>query len=633
MKYIFHCVFIFVGLMSCQKESSTINNVDQKNESLNAQLLDDSTLLCHLKNSIFNEKFIVEDPILSLNHQYDVLATETAVREALESVPQVVLDQWSKIGGKINVSDRFYERCPFSIFACLESGQQGSVHVVVPYLKKNQLEFTPLFQRGILNVIATLHVERLEDFEEGTDENIEEENKYVFGPYLSDVILFLAEISSEIFHKEVIVESGFDIYPLVFTEYFCSKKSRDLLNKDLPEIGLFFSESFQDSLNQLSLNRVSLNSSPRSRSSSGSSDSSISRDSIDRKVELEIGPGSLRSDIQKKHENIDHLNDQIFSTKDAESRRKAILEEISAREGLDASVEILKSYEDLYSQNNQKDNNNDILYVVAEVGLKKSLKIGGFPVFHYTKTKGLENYTGAGRMIYSSSSNVLESAGRLGQKKPITIIVHGTGYGGGNVATDVYQNALSGDHIKSSRGWANPDSSIAKNLKKHYGGDVVSFQWSGNFSDKYRRESGTKLSKEIVSLREKGFEVNLVAHSHGANIVIDALNKTKELSGQENFSTKGEFVSLGRPIRDDYKLSDVKLLSYYVNAFGSRDFVQAIGGELPKRFGKKIDELAQTQIDFGGSVFVHNKLMNAMNNILTHSANDRKEFASEIYSY
>ena len=136
---------------------------------------------------------------------------------------------------------------------------------------------------------------------------------------------------------------------------------------------------------------------------------------------------------------------------------------------------------------------------------------------------------------------------------------------------------------------------MADSLRSHYGGDVLTMQWSGKNSLEDRTKAAAALTQQIKDLRLQGFEVNLVSHSHGGSVAIEALNKLPA-----EVQTNGEFVALARPVRDDYSLNKAKV-SYYTTATGEKDFIQIAGGfdnrgsKLAKRYDESADLMTTIQ--------------------------------------
>jgi hypothetical protein len=145
---------------------------------------------------------------------------------------------------------------------------------------------------------------------------------------------------------------------------------------------------------------------------------------------------------------------------------------------------------------------------------------------------------------------------RLKQKKPINILIHGS---------------TSGGEVVQAGKWPNPNGKAADLVAQHFGGSSLSFQWSGKLDNAERSHAADVLRANIMDLIDKGYEVNLITHSHGGNVAIEAIN------GLPNRYSIGEFVSLARPIRSDYYLEPQRV-NYYTTAIGDSDHVVAFGG-------------------------------------------------------
>jgi RHS repeat-associated protein len=101
---------------------------------------------------------------------------------------------------------------------------------------------------------------------------------------------------------------------------------------------------------------------------------------------------------------------------------------------------------------------------------------------------------------------------------------------------------------------------------------VASFSWSGGNSSLDRREAARSLASFIRSYRfAPGEQLNVVAHSHGGNVAIAAINL--------GFGrTVDNLVTLGTPVRPEYRLADSKSVANFVAVSNARDPVQANGG-------------------------------------------------------
>lgn len=81
--------------------------------------------------------------------------------------------------------------------------------------------------------------------------------------------------------------------------------------------------------------------------------------------------------------------------------------------------------------------------------------------------------------------------------------------------------------------------------------DYVEFVWSGNNSEKERREAGTRLLALLRDLDAKGEKYVVVAHSHGGSVIsralVESVAKGKKLHGLQKWITIGTpFVDMKR---------------------------------------------------------------------------------------
>jgi RHS repeat-associated protein len=135
----------------------------------------------------------------------------------------------------------------------------------------------------------------------------------------------------------------------------------------------------------------------------------------------------------------------------------------------------------------------------------------------------------------------------------LTVIVHGTRAQG------------SFDFMPGGRFF----ESVRKTMKDE---EVVSFQWSGLDNHAGRRIGGERLAADIKAHSFKpGEPLNIIAHSHGGNVVIWAMNL-----GLGHPVTN--FVTLGTPYRDGYRVRDLSYVLNWVNLFNIHDKVQINGG-------------------------------------------------------
>jgi RHS repeat-associated protein len=159
----------------------------------------------------------------------------------------------------------------------------------------------------------------------------------------------------------------------------------------------------------------------------------------------------------------------------------------------------------------------------------------------------------ASRYLYASGDpiNALDSSGR------VTIIVHGT--------------LLSGAKAQ----WAKPGSSFSKAVEKTFSETPVDFSWSGGNNPNARTAAANQLAKfinspKIMARLLAGEKLNIVAHSHGGNVV-------KMYTNMVEARFIDTLVNLGTPQRGDYEIDRGKV-GRYVNASSEFDQVQVNGG-------------------------------------------------------
>ncbi|MGJ5082428.1 hypothetical protein [Bradyrhizobium sp. HKCCYLS3013] len=78
-------------------------------------------------------------------------------------------------------------------------------------------------------------------------------------------------------------------------------------------------------------------------------------------------------------------------------------------------------------------------------------------------------------------------------------------------------------------------------------GDKV-LQWSGENSWVARTQAATSLGKYVAKLQKEGWRCHIVAHSHGGNVLIEALPQI--MSGYAAGQERGRLVTLGTPFMD-----------------------------------------------------------------------------------
>ncbi|MGB6128350.1 MAG: hemagglutinin repeat-containing protein [Psychrilyobacter sp.] len=127
--------------------------------------------------------------------------------------------------------------------------------------------------------------------------------------------------------------------------------------------------------------------------------------------------------------------------------------------------------------------------------------------------------------------------------------------------------------IASENEWASSKSAQAKAVEEQYGGKSVAFKWSGKNTADTRKEAGKELAQIIEGYNRKGIKVNIIAHSHGGNVVNEALKLTD--GNVENL------VTLGTPVRNDHKVDSKtieKKTGHFLNVMSNEDKVTKMGG-------------------------------------------------------
>jgi RHS repeat-associated protein len=120
--------------------------------------------------------------------------------------------------------------------------------------------------------------------------------------------------------------------------------------------------------------------------------------------------------------------------------------------------------------------------------------------------------------------------------------------------------------------WNSSDFRIL--VSNTFGEQAIVFKWSGGDNKGARSQAAADLNKFINEYMKDhpGEKINIVAHSHGGNVVFEASR-----TSQHRFDT---VVTLGTPVRDDYKPNH-HMISFHLNVYSEHDRVQVKGGQLP----------------------------------------------------
>lgn len=189
-----------------------------------------------------------------------------------------------------------------------------------------------------------------------------------------------------------------------------------------------------------------------------------------------------------------------------------------------------------------------------------------------------QNYTGA--KYYTGKPRIVRSSSNFNHRKedfgnPVTILVPGT-YAGDSLTRNPGYTA-----------WADLEGEVAQTINDKMSegkGEVVGLQWSGKLDGVERVAAGRELAETIKILRSQGKEVNVIAHSHGANVVTAALRELDLQAGRGEIppgfglEKVNNFVSIGRPVMrsNDYKFTLSQISGRYLFVKGEDDLVPGI---------------------------------------------------------
>src|SRR5262245_40667233 len=138
-----------------------------------------------------------------------------------------------------------------------------------------------------------------------------------------------------------------------------------------------------------------------------------------------------------------------------------------------------------------------------------------------------------------------------GQEKQTVIIVHGTWAAPEPASNRWYQRIDGGD---SAAGFAAKlDTALQKRGSQarcwaHCPAGHLIFQWSGENNWVARTRAASALGDYVAKLRKDGWRCHIVAHSHGGNVVVEALPQIVAASSPNE--TPGTIVTLGSPFID-----------------------------------------------------------------------------------
>ncbi|MBN1550546.1 hypothetical protein JW979_03710, partial [bacterium] len=106
----------------------------------------------------------------------------------------------------------------------------------------------------------------------------------------------------------------------------------------------------------------------------------------------------------------------------------------------------------------------------------------------------------------------------------------------------------------------------------------IPFTWSGGNTRAERTEGAVDLFLRIRELYRAGRPINIVAHSHGGNLVTECLNLIDSWNEESSENIHiNNIILIGTPIRDDYPVS-VKSVGRFNLIYNTMDLVQNEGG-------------------------------------------------------
>jgi len=100
------------------------------------------------------------------------------------------------------------------------------------------------------------------------------------------------------------------------------------------------------------------------------------------------------------------------------------------------------------------------------------------------------------------------------------------------------------------------------------------FKWSGGNTRAARTKAAKGLVEEIIAYKEENPDgpVNLVGHSHGGNVAIQA----SDILAKEEIKVD-KLITMGTPVRSDYQLTGNNV-DNHTNIYNPCDMTQVIGG-------------------------------------------------------
>ena len=102
-----------------------------------------------------------------------------------------------------------------------------------------------------------------------------------------------------------------------------------------------------------------------------------------------------------------------------------------------------------------------------------------------------------------------------------------------------------------------------------------------------------------------GEKLNIVAHSHGGNVAIEALNELNKTENSKCPPIVNNLILLGTPSRADYRLNNTNNIQRFINISSFHDAVQTEGDDdtndlfAPRAFRNRPEKGAENYLFYG----------------------------------
>lgn len=154
--------------------------------------------------------------------------------------------------------------------------------------------------------------------------------------------------------------------------------------------------------------------------------------------------------------------------------------------------------------------------------------------------------------------------------------------------------------------WANSGGDFFDALEKSApeGSHILPYTWSGNVDHVSREHAAKGLVKLIKSYPAKT-NINLIAHSHGANVATVASQMlAKDLNNHHSIAN---FYALGAPVNVSSYAPAMNVIKNFYNLFSFEDFVQPVFGFFERTYPEH-EHTANIRIFINGKEPGHSEL-------------------------